>query len=322
MEIYYSSCWTDRQPFFTVITPIYNRRATIKRTIDSVISQTFSDYEYIIIDDGSSQSSDDIIFDFLNATNMPAMYVKKENGGVHTARNVGYKYARGKFVVCIDSDDELLPDALSIFYNEYNLIPEETRSEYWQIKALCVDQTGRLCSDKFPEEINLYDKDKAFKFFSMAKGEQIGCRVANIMKNNPFPEPDGVKFVPENLLWLILEKKYKSWGSNKSVRIYHTEGEDHLIKSNTKMSLQNCKNKLWESKYRIDNKNIFTNSLKKYLVALFKYCVFKHILKKKEKEFIKNNKLNSRSSRFVEKLLWIPSFIYSKIFYKKRCMGF
>ena len=121
MEIFYSSCWTDRQPFFTVITPIYNRRATIQRTIDSVISQTFSDYEYIIIDDGSSQSSDDIIFDFLNATNIPAMYVKKENGGVHTARNVGYKYARGKFVVCIDSDDELLPDALSIFYNELSL---------------------------------------------------------------------------------------------------------------------------------------------------------------------------------------------------------
>ena len=102
-------------PFLTVITPVYNRRNVLKRAIDSVERQSFRDIEYIIIDDGSTDSIDDIVEEFMESTELPVMFVKKNNGGVHTARNAGYKRARGKLILCVDSDDELKFNACEIF---------------------------------------------------------------------------------------------------------------------------------------------------------------------------------------------------------------
>lgn len=116
-------------PFFTVITPVYNRLETIGRTIESVKKQTYGNFEYIVVDDGSvqAQSIDDIIYKFMASVQFPVMYLKKKNGGVHTARNLAYEYARGEMIVCIDSDDELLPRCLDVFRKAWQTIPENEK---------------------------------------------------------------------------------------------------------------------------------------------------------------------------------------------------
>lgn len=83
------------KPYATVITPVYNRESTLKRAFESIQQQTFKDFEYIIIDDGSTDTSNAIARDFMNAADIPTMLITKENGGVHTARNAGIKNARG-----------------------------------------------------------------------------------------------------------------------------------------------------------------------------------------------------------------------------------
>lgn len=105
----------------------------------------------------------------MSSTQLPVMYIKNENGGVHTARNIGIDYANGKFLICIDSDDELTPDACLLFYNEWRTISDKEKKCVWQTKALCVDQYGKMVSSLFPEDINAMDIVSAKRFFSLAK---------------------------------------------------------------------------------------------------------------------------------------------------------
>ena len=102
MNIQTNSTWNVvDKPYVTVITPVYNRQSTIKRAFESIQRQTFKNFEYIIIDDGSTDDSNAIARDFMNATNIPTMLITKGNGGVHSARNAGIKNARGGYILAL-----------------------------------------------------------------------------------------------------------------------------------------------------------------------------------------------------------------------------
>lgn len=299
-----------KSPFITVITPVYNRRGTICRAICSVEQQTFRDIEYIIIDDGSTETIDDIVQKFMNSIDFPVMFIKKTNGGVHTARNVGYRHARGELVLCIDSDDELMPGACETFYKAWMSIPESERKKYWQIKAQCVDQNGEETAKPFPANINSLPYKKARKFFSMAGGEQIGCRVTGIMKENLFPEPNGIKFVAEGVVWIPLENKYKSWGINDIVRIYHKDGNDHLAGSWKIEGKQKKRDNLWSRVYMLNNRKTFGFSFSQYFKVMAKYCVTSIMLIRiGDKKFVQQNKLKGFINNFWKAVILVPSLL-------------
>lgn len=91
----------------SVIIPVYNAESSIIRTLNSVIKQTIKPLEIIIIDDGSTDRSSEIINNFITShSNFDFIFLKKKNGGVSSARNAGLKIAKGNFVALIDSDDE------------------------------------------------------------------------------------------------------------------------------------------------------------------------------------------------------------------------
>lgn len=90
--------------FFSIIIPVYNAEATLRRCIDSLVSQQLFDYELLLINDGSSDGSDAICREY--AVACPQIrYFQKENGGVSTARNLGLAQAHGEYVLFVDSDD-------------------------------------------------------------------------------------------------------------------------------------------------------------------------------------------------------------------------
>lgn len=99
-------------PMVSIIIPIYNSGKTLRRCLDSVLKQTMVDYECLLIDDGSIDESGCICREYAGRDNRFRVF-HKENGGVSSARNLGLKNMRGKFVVFIDSDDWALPDYLS-----------------------------------------------------------------------------------------------------------------------------------------------------------------------------------------------------------------
>ena len=91
-------------PYISVIVPVYNAESTLKKCIDSILVQDFTDFEVILIDDGSQDESLQICEDFAKKDNR-VIVVHKENGGVSSARNYGLEIAKGKWVTFIDSDD-------------------------------------------------------------------------------------------------------------------------------------------------------------------------------------------------------------------------
>lgn len=96
----------------SVIIPLYNKETSVSRCIESILSQTYSELEIIIIDDGSTDKSAQVVSKYLNDCRI--RYVYKKNGGVSSARNLGITLANGEWITYIDADDSFLPEALSI----------------------------------------------------------------------------------------------------------------------------------------------------------------------------------------------------------------
>lgn len=92
------------RPFISIILPCYNSEKTLNRCIDSILSQTFQDFELILVDDGSTDSTGDICDQFAKNNNR-IVAIHKINGGVSSARNEGLKIAKGKWIAFCDSDD-------------------------------------------------------------------------------------------------------------------------------------------------------------------------------------------------------------------------
>lgn len=96
-------------PKISVIIPTYNRETFVTKAIDSILHQTFKDYEIIVIDDGSTDNTHKV----LEPYRADIQYVRQENSGVSAARNKGIRLAKGEWVAFLDSDDEWLPEYLS-----------------------------------------------------------------------------------------------------------------------------------------------------------------------------------------------------------------
>ena len=100
------------KPTFTVIVPTYNRADTLPRALASVLTQSYENLELVVVDDGSTDSTSDLLEHYDD----PRLHVVSQpNGGVSAARNAGAAVASGAYLVFLDSDDELLPDALHIY---------------------------------------------------------------------------------------------------------------------------------------------------------------------------------------------------------------
>lgn len=100
-------------PFFSIIVPVYNVEKYLKDCLDSIQKQTFTNYEVICVNDGSTDNSKDIIQNYIDKDNRFTI-INKLNGGLSSARNAGLERAKGKYICFIDSDDAIAPNALKI----------------------------------------------------------------------------------------------------------------------------------------------------------------------------------------------------------------
>lgn len=106
-----------KPPVISIIIPVYNSERHLHRCIDSVLRQTYQDYELILVDDGSMDGSGEICESYANKDDRIKV-IHQKNEGVSSARNAGLSIAEGKYITLCDSDDELLPDYLAVMINE------------------------------------------------------------------------------------------------------------------------------------------------------------------------------------------------------------
>ncbi len=319
----YNQHWKkDDYPTFTVVTPFFNRGYCLERVFKSVNSQTYREFEYIIVDDGSVENNDPIVETFMTDVDFPVLYIKKENGGVHTARNIAIKNSRGKYIVCIDSDDELVPEALQMMTDVWLEIPKEIRNDFFEVKFRCLDAAGDNVGPEFPENLNSLPYKKRIRKYESIQGEHIGVRRGDILRAHPWPEPDGVTFVTENVLWCTLRRKYKSYFTNKIARIYHTEVADSISKKNSSYkTIKTIKNSYWNVAYYLNHSDIFygIDKIPDYLRDVVRFLIFEHILSWRLGKH--ENYLKGVHNRVLAFVLWIPSILPAYIYAKKRMKG-
>ncbi|MBQ3453639.1 MAG: glycosyltransferase family 2 protein, partial [Thermoguttaceae bacterium] len=100
-------------PFFSVVVPVYNVRQWVGRAIESILAQTFEDFELILIDDGSTDDSAEVIAQY---TDPRVKLIRQENRGQGGARNRGIEASTGKWITFLDPDDQWLPGFLEDYY--------------------------------------------------------------------------------------------------------------------------------------------------------------------------------------------------------------
>ena len=323
MDILFNDLWSNEVralPTMSIITPVYNRRKELPRALESVVTQSYRDFEHIVIDDGSLESIDDIIKDYMCRSPFPIAFIKKENGGVHTARNAGIRVSRGKYMVFLDSDDELLPDCLQIYIDAWEGIPKQEYDDYRECNAFCVDQNGQRIGGHLPPGINRlpYLEAKGIAE-SVKKGEKHACYRSDIMKSNLCPEPEGVTFVREDILWLQLGIKFKTWFLDNEVRIYHTETEVSYMKNKGSRSDQQLVNELFNRMWLVNNGRKYGKTRIEVFYQMIRYSMINHILHWRNAypvfSWVKEG-FDSLWNRFLYYALWFPSFIPA-IIYKR-----
>jgi glycosyltransferase involved in cell wall biosynthesis len=192
---------------FTVFTPTYNRAYTIENVYNALKAQTISKdlFEWLIVDDGSSDGSKELVERFISEDQLNINYIYKENGGKHTAINVGVKNAKGSLFFILDSDDSLIENSLEITDKEWNSISD--KSGLNGLLALCTYPNGDIIGTDIPENIKVCSLTDLYYKYGV-KGDKTILFVTDILKQYPFPEREGIKFLPESVVWSEMAKYY------------------------------------------------------------------------------------------------------------------
>lgn len=218
----------------TVLTPTYNRSTYLKRLFQSLCRQTRKDFKWLIIDDGSQDETEQMINSFTIDADFKINYVKKENGGKHTALNIGFKIVDTYLTFIVDSDDILTDDAIESIYSVIHMIRKKDLCGVSFLRGY--DETTCI-GDRFPED-GVVDNDISVRLKHNVSGDKAEVWRTDILHQYQFPVFKNEYFQGENYVWWQIARKYNMLYSNKI--IYITEYLDAgLTKSGRAMRLKN-----------------------------------------------------------------------------------
>lgn len=208
----------------TVFTPTYNRAELLPRVFDSLCRQTYKGFEWIIVDDGSTDETEAVCHTLAQKENaFPIRYYKKSNGGKHIAVNDGVKEAKGKLFFILDSDDWLPETALENVVSAYEKIKDD--DTFAGVAGLDKFNNGQIVGSSLPyDAIECNAMDIRFKYH--VTGDLKEVFKTSVLKEFPFPEIEAEKFCPEQLVWFRIAQKYKLYYFNTPVYVaeYQTTG--------------------------------------------------------------------------------------------------
>jgi glycosyltransferase involved in cell wall biosynthesis len=213
---------------FTVFTPVYNMAHTVARLMSCLRSQTFRDFEWIVVNDGSTDELDLLIASFTGTTDFPIIYLTQQNSGKPAAWNRAVEIARGELFVTMDADDEFVPEALETLHRAWTTICNPLA--YSGVACPVVDSaTKALVGEPFPTD--MFDSnDIALKYELRLTAEKWGAVRTKVLREFPFPEIPGEKSIPESYIWNQISTRYKNRYINTPLRVYHQDTPESLTK--------------------------------------------------------------------------------------------
>ena len=190
----------------TVFTPSYNRAYILPKLYESLQQQTCRDFEWLIVDDGSTDNTEELVSPWLLEDSFPIRYIKQENKGKHVAINRGVAEAQGKLFLTVDSDDHLTCDAIQILCGKFADIADD--ASFAGISGIRVDFNGKRIGDSLPVDV-LDCTALELRLKYGIQGDMAEAYKTAVLKAFPFPEIPGEKFCSEALIWNRIAQQYK-----------------------------------------------------------------------------------------------------------------
>ncbi|PKH01063.1 glycosyltransferase family 2 protein [Psychromonas sp. MB-3u-54] len=194
--------------FITVFTPTYNRAEYLTRVYESLEKQTYKNFEWLIIDDGSSDNTENIVKNLAAEATFDIRYIYQENQGKHVAINKAVENARGSFLATLDSDDWYIDTALDTLITYWEKLPTSFQEEFVGVVGLFAYTSGKIVGCNFPKDVFDSNNIDIWAKYKM-NGDKIGFNRIDVMKQYPFPVNLG-QFVTESLVWHRIGAKYKT----------------------------------------------------------------------------------------------------------------
>ncbi len=288
----------------TVLTPTYNRIELLARLYQSLLEQDAKEFQWLIVDDGSVDGTSELVKGWIRDNRIPIQLVTQKNGGKHRALNNGIKRINSKFTFIVDSDDYLPKDAIKtiIAYSEKF---EDIRA----IEQLCgfsflrCYENGEVNTAYFPvdEYIGTY---RDVRINGHIGGDKAEVFYTEVLKKYEFPEFEGEKFLPEDLIWMRMSKDYQMVHINKCIYI-----SEYLDGGLTKSGRKNKKN---SPKGMIERSVVYLEDREVNLVTCIKMMLLYIIYNK-----FAGNGYGKMLRRSIRKILFIMLYIPGIVIYTK-----
>ncbi len=211
---------------FTVFTATFNRAHTLDRLFASLEAQTFRAFEWVVIDDGSTDGTAAKLADYRSRARFPVTAERQENQGKHVAHNRAVGLARGELFVIADSDDELTPDALETFHRQWSALTAEERREFYGVSCHCRDgATGRVLGRPPASPV----KVPALEYI-LREGIDVdlaSCARTDVMREHLFPALEGVKLIPEGAVWNRIMRRYRMVLMDRALEVKHYQADGY-----------------------------------------------------------------------------------------------
>ena len=212
-------------PFLTICTPTFNRQHTLKRLFDSLVNQSVINFEWIVVDDGSTDNTKFLMQELASLSPFSIRYIEKQNGGKHTAVNLGLQHATGTLCIILDSDDWLDQYAAKEILDDWKIATTELGNSCIGLRYLSKDKNGFTLGEKFPGNFidgtihEISDKHSI-------TGDKMNVFDTQVGKRHPFPIFANEMFCPEGTFWNNLCTEGLFRHINKALQIveYQTNG--------------------------------------------------------------------------------------------------
>jgi glycosyltransferase involved in cell wall biosynthesis len=203
--------------FITVFTPTYNRAHTLTRLYNSLKAQSYKNFEWLIIDDGSSDNTKELIQEFIiESPFFPIVFIKKEHGGKHRAVNKGLDEAKGELFFMLDSDDYLTPYALDSVIKWAEKIPN--KDECAGLCGIMANENGKIIGTQFQQEYIYMTLIEMMK--KGITGDHADILFTDVFRKYKYPEIQGEWHIAPGVPFIRMAKdNYKLLFFNEVIYI-------------------------------------------------------------------------------------------------------
>ncbi|KPL93150.1 glycosyltransferase family 2 protein [Vibrio splendidus] len=240
----------------SVFTPTYNRSESLARLYCSLKNQTYKNFTWVIVDDGSKDNTKQLVSEWISENLLDIAYYHQPNSGKQRAYNVGIEQSKGDLFICIDSDDIYLEHAFERIVNVWSGI--QKKNEYIAISYLSKTFGQKLIGTKFPNDVTDEYHFNMHNYYNV-KGDKGMAFDLKKLKRFVFPVFPNEKFMTEALLYNRMSLKYKTRYINEELEVKEYMNDGLSSKYLSLLINNPCSSALYYKEFKYHNLNLKLN---------------------------------------------------------------